>query len=342
MLRADLRAYLQEHASRFILTVTDSAPRELSAAQEEALKAQAEVERLEGELQRMRDTLRAEWERDQRRLLAAQEKVRKAQTEMERLNRELRQARTTIEGERQGFHRKLERARADVDSAQREVHRLQGALDATRRWYNGLPEMAPPNEPSQAREAVTYGAKMAVLNTALGELTAELTVCKETLAGLQRNPRLPPIEEDPRMVGLFAVRCVTSKGLAVAQESVAAIRRGLQLPIEEDPRMVGLLAAREEAIGALTLARQSLEKLKATLGELADLGAYISQHGLEALLNVRSASFEDSLDAAREGKVTVWAEVVFMGRPRSVSFPLDFHDPQEGAHALARALLPAR
>ncbi len=343
MLRADLRAYLQEHASRFILTVTDSATRELSVAREEVRKTQVEVERLEGELQRMRDTLQAERERDQRRLLAAQEKVRKAQAEMERLDRELRQTRGSIEGERLGLHRKLERVRADVDSAQREVNRLQEALDATRHWYDSLPEVAPPNQPSQAREAVTYGVKMAVLNTALGEVATELTVCQETLKGIQRNLRLPPpIEEDPRMVGLFAVRCVASKGLVVAQEALNALQRSIQLPIEEDPRLVGLLAARDGATGVLMLAHQSLEKLNATLGELADMGAYISQHGLEALLNVRSASFEDGLDTARDGKVLVRAEVVFMGHPRSVRFTLDFHDLQEGARALARALLPAR
>jgi hypothetical protein len=114
-----------------------------------------------------------------------------------------------------------------VDSAQREVNRLQEALDATRHWYDSLPEVAPPNQPSQAREVVTYGTKMAVLNTALGEVATELTVCKGTLAGIHKLLRLPPIETDPRMVGLFAVRGVAAKRLAAAQEALDALQRSI-------------------------------------------------------------------------------------------------------------------
>ncbi len=88
--------------------------------------------------------------------------------------------------------------------------------------------------------------------------------------------------------------------LAITQDALGAIQRGIQhIPIEAAPRMVGLVTARNVATEALKLAHQALDKLKAAVGELAEVGAYISQHGLGALLGVRSASFEASLNAAR-------------------------------------------
>jgi hypothetical protein len=72
------------------------------------------------------------------------------------------------------------------------------------------------------------------------------------------------------------------------------------------------------------------------------VSTYISQSGVGTLLNVRSASFEASLNAARGGKVQVQAEIVFMKRTRNVSFTHDFHNPLDGAKALVSTLLPAR
>ena len=65
------------------------------------------------------------------------------------------------------------------------------------------------------------------------------------------------------------------------------------------------------------------------------------QHGLGALLDVRSASFDGSISATNGGAVTLDATVVFQGTPQTVHLSYDFHDLVAGAKALAKAVVPS-
>jgi hypothetical protein len=92
----------------------------------------------------------------------------------------------TLEDERRSVQRKLETAREELDSARREVNRILVERVATRRWYDNLPRLALTDKPSQIREAVTYGSKLAALNMAEAAATAALKACEEVVEGLQR------------------------------------------------------------------------------------------------------------------------------------------------------------
>jgi hypothetical protein len=252
-------------------------------------------------------------------------------------NVEIQNLRGVIEGERRGAQRQLEKAQADLNAAQREVDRIRGEIDSTHRWYNGLPKTR------KILETVPYKAKIAALTVALEGATRVLNVCRQALESLQRALNQTPIEKDPRMVALNATRDVASKALAVAQEALAAIQRAhTKLPVDGDPRVAAQFVARDTATAALRLANQVLEQLKAAVGELAQVSDYINQHGPGKLLEVRSSSFEASLNAAHGGRITLQAEVMFMGNSRRVSFTHNLRNPEEGARALANLLLPAR
>ncbi len=85
----------------------------------------------------------------------------------------------------------------------------------------------------------------------------------------------------------------------------------------------------------------ALGRLRQGVGEVAGVAGYIAEHGLGALLDVRSASFDGSLSATSGGSVTLDASVVFQGSPQKVHVSYDFRDLVAGAKAVAKELLPS-
>ena len=65
------------------------------------------------------------------------------------------------------------------------------------------------------------------------------------------------------------------------------------------------------------------------------------QHGLGALLDVRSASFDGSISATHGGAVTLDAVVGFQGAQQTVHVSYDFNDLVAGAKALAKTVVPS-
>lgn len=95
------------------------------------------------------------------------------------------------------------------------------------------------------------------------------------------------------------------------------------------------------ATAALQTARTALAHLNPTLGDVAAVSAYVTAHGLDGLVDVRSASFTGTLDATSGGSVTLDADVVFRGQLEQVHLAHDFHDLVAGAQALAKEVLPS-
>jgi len=81
--------------------------------------------------------------------------------------------------------------------------------------------------------------------------------------------------------------------------------------------------------------------LQKGIGDVAGVADYIGQHGLGALLDVQSASFDGSLSATTGGAVTLDAVVIFRGTKQTVHVGYDFHDLLTGAKALAKEVLPS-
>ena len=66
--------------------------------------------------------------------------------------------------------------------------------------------------------------------------------------------------------------------------------------------------------------------LRQGVGDVADVAGYVAQHGLGALLDVRSASFDGTLSAATGGSVTLDAVVIFQGTQQTLHVSYNFHD----------------
>ena len=90
----------------------------------------------------------------------------------------------------------------------------------------------------------------------------------------------------------------------------------------------------------LQAANTALGTLSQGVGELAGVAGYIAQHGLGALLDVRSASFDGTINTTSGGSVTLDATVVFQGTAQTVHVSYDFHDLVAGAKAVAKAVVP--
>ena len=111
--------------------------------------------------------------------------------------------------------------------------------------------------------------------------------------------------------------------------------------IELDPELVALYTARETATTALTLAQGGLEGAKQAVGGMADVASAIAQYGLGGLLDIRSATFEASLQQSVGGYVLLAMDLEFNGQPLQIDLEFNFNDPLSSAKALAQSLLPS-
>jgi len=366
-MRQDLFAYLREKAGAAIDAAAKDAVRKISDAQRDVDRAQADVNRLLGEIEKMRQVVRTERERDQRRLQAAQAEVQKAQNQVNTLNGQINGMRRTIQAERTRDTAKIQAAQRDIQKAQNEVNRLQNeinraknriaalqrAIKAKEQWYNNLgfwDKANPANWGAVVAENTPRVAEISGLGIEIGGLeTAKhaawgvLEAAKGVLRGIEAGAKTFPIDADPRMVGLL-----TAHGSAwTALEAAKGVLRGIEaaaqtVPIDADPRIVGLFTAYGTATGALQAARGVLEGVKLTVGGLADVGQFIIDVGLGGLIDVKSASFKASLAAANGGRVAMSVELLFMKKERrTLTLDFSFADPLSAANALAKALLPA-
>ena len=75
---------------------------------------------------------------------------------------------------------------------------------------------------------------------------------------------------------------------------------------------------------------------------MAGVAGYIAEHGLGALLDVRSASFDGSISATQRRRRSRWTRSSSSrARQQTVHVSYDFHDLVAGAKALAKAVLPS-
>lgn len=127
-----------------------------------------------------------------------------------------------------------------------------------------------------------------------------------------------------------------------SQETLRLLQQGVTtLPIDADPRVASLLTARESANGTLIAFQRTLETIRASVGAFASVSDFIQRNGLNNLLDVRSASFNTSLNLAAGGMISLSLSLVYLNQSRNVNLAFDFNNPLNSARALARLLLPA-
>ncbi len=361
----DLMEYLRDNATKAIQRAAASATAELTAAQNDVKAAERKVQSLSKDIADMRATIQRERDRDSAKLKAAQADVTKVQNDVNSLMNQITSMRRQIQRERDAATRDLTNARNSVSSAQNDVNSIQREINSTKsrisqlksdidkkhrwfkksKWYQKSYRWA-----EYSAYAAAKGSEIGALYTKIGGLeTAKATAngvleaAKQVLRGIEAGVDTFPIDADPRIAGLFTAKETANASLVVAKETVKLIEKSIQtIPIELDPRLSGLYVAKESAEVGLDAAYYFLEGVKKSVGAVAEVGTFIAEVGLGGLLDVKSATFEGSLEATSGGSVSLDLSVSFMqGQPQSLALAFNFKSPLAAAEDLAKKLLPA-
>ncbi|CAK8725543.1 hypothetical protein KKHLCK_16985 [Candidatus Electrothrix laxa] len=359
----DLFAYLKTETSKTIKAGADKATRKISDAQKAIRNAQAKVNRLNKDIKAMRQTIQRERDKNSKGLRDAQKAVQNVKTELKKINNDIEVMRLTIQKERDKSNKGLKNAQKAVAGAQKKVDSIQGEINKAKKtiashkrkirekeqWHNQFNEFEKIFRLVELNaERTKRGIMITRLFAQIGTLEAGKTiaigileVAKQTLRGLEQAAKTFPIDADPRVGGLFTARETAKAGLEVAKQTLRGLEQAAKtFPIDADPRMIGLFTARETANASLEAASLFLEGVKTSVGAVANVGDYIIKHGLDSLLNIRSASFEASLNTATIGRIKLQTELVFMDKTQKVAFQFNFNNPLASVQDLAQLLLP--
>jgi hypothetical protein len=368
MVHADMhQAFLSDatqRVARLVQEAATDAQATIAAAEADVARAKAEVERLSKATDDARGALAAEQATAQQRLQAAQDAVTVARQRVDTINGQIDAMRRTVQAERDAQAQRLAAAQQQVRQAQSTVDSLNAQIAGQRRqidqrnseiawwrnWYDSLPWYNKTwGWARMSAEIAWRGTEVAGLWSSIGTLTGSLQAAQATLqgyvqvlAGLQAAAVTFPIDQDPRVLGLKG-SLVSAQGLldganqalALTQE---ATRKGVDAANATLQGVSVQLAQATTAFDGLNAALARTREGLATASAAAD---YIARHGLGAAIDVQRASFDGTLSAASGGSVTLDADVVFLGTPKTLRVSYDFGDLAAGARALAHELVPS-
>jgi len=337
---------------------------QIASAQRDVSNAQVEVNRLNTLAAGARADLAAKQADGQRQIAGAQAQVTAAQNSLAAIDGRITSTRSGIQAERDAAARKIQDAQAKVTAAQAPVNDLNSQISALQGqinqlnsdinwwndWYNNSAWYEKTYRWAQlAGEVGWRGTQVAALTTAMGTLQASvatangvLQLAVQTLSAAKSAAVTYPIDSDPRIVALQTGRSTAVLALQAAQGVLSLAQQGTAAAITAAGQTVTTLAQQAGAANSvLQAANSALGQLRQGVGEVAGVAGYIAEHGLGALLDVRSASFDGSLNTTTGGSVTLDATVVFQGTPQTVHVSYTFHDLVAGAKALAKTVVPS-
>jgi hypothetical protein len=251
-------------------------------------------------------------------LSKAQQEVTNAQQEVNRLNNEINRQRSIVSSERSTANQKLQSAITDLNAKQREVDRINGAITARQRRIAQL-------TPAPICKTV-LGQRICVPGVPSPSATKEIARLSLEISGLGTE-----------MVAAKAGLQVAQKAVELAQKAV------VNIPVDADPRVAGPLGLLVTAQKTLQLANSALEGLKTVSRSTIQASNFILQRGLDALLLVRSASFETDINTASNAQVMMSVQLSYMDSPIAFQggFNLrDLNSVKPMAQAIVRQLLP--
>jgi hypothetical protein len=359
--------FLSDVATRAALALQQAgtaAAGQIADAEQQVRSAQAEVTRLNGSLQGAQADLKARQADADAKIGAAQTDVTNAQQSLGAIVAEMASTRAAIQQQRDAATANIRDTQARVDAAQAQVNTLQGQIDGLKaridqrnseiawwqNWYHGLAWYDQAWGWTRLSAEVGWrGTEVSGLWVSVGAIeaskqTAEgvLQATQQAAAGARAAADSYPIDQDPRMIALAASLQAAQAGLTVAQRVLTTAQETANVGIAAAAATVqGLYEQIGNATAALQVVADGLDTLRAGIQDVADVAGYIGAHGLGALLDVRSASFDGSLSATSGGAVTLDADVVFMNQPQHLHLAFDFNDLAAGAKALAHELVPA-
>jgi hypothetical protein len=355
---------LTSRAAAILQQAAAQASAQIATAQRDVTNAQADVDRLNTLATAARADLTTKQADAQRQIGNAQAQVTGAQNSLSVIDGQISSTRSGIQAERDAAAKKIQDAQVKVTAAQgpvndlnSQISSLQGQINQLNsdinwwnNWYNNSSKLQKAFRWAQlAAEIGWRGTKVAALTTAMGTLQASvatangvLQVAVQTLHAAQAAAVTYPVEQDPRIVALQTGRGAAILGLQAAQGVLSATQQATAAAITAAGQTVTTLAQQAGAANTvLQTTNSALGLLRQGIGEVAGVAGYVAQHGLGALLDVSSASFDGAINTTHGGAVTLDATVVFQGTPQTVHVSYDFHDLVAGAKELAKTVLPS-
>src|SRR3954454_16019962 len=367
MVHADMhQAFLSDAAQRVAQLVEQAgteAQAQIATAEAEVAQAKAEVAGLSRPTSAASGALAAEQATAQQQIQAAQDKVTAARQPVASINSQIEATRQTLQAERDAQSRQLAAAQEQVRQAQGAVESLNGQITGLRQqidqrnseiawwrnWYNQLPwynktwgwarmiaEIA-----WRGTEVGGLWGSIGTLQGSLQDAQAVLKGYVDTLAGLHAVATFP-IDQDPRMLALTGSLAGAQGLLDGANQVLAITQDATHKGIDAASAMLqGLSDQLAQATTAFDGLNAALARTREGLATATAAVDDIAQHGLGAVIDVKRASFDGTLSATSGGRVTLDADVVFMGAPKTLHASYDFGDLAAGARALAHQLVPS-
>ena len=355
---------LTSRAATVLQQAGAQASAQIASAQRDVTNAQADVDHLNTLAAAATADLQAKQADAQRQIASAQAQVSAAQNSLSAIDAQLASTRSSIQAQRDASAKQIADAQAKVTAAQGPVNDLNSQIAALQaqinqlnsdiawwnNWYNNSSRLQKAYRWAQlAGEVGWRGTKVAGLTTARGTLQASaatangvLQGARQTLQAAQSAAVTYPIDQDPRIIALQGNRGAAQLAFQAAQGVLTTAQQATAAGIAAAGQTVTTLAKQAGvANGVLQTTSNALAVVRQGVGDVANVAGYVAQHGLGALLDVRSASFDGTLNAATGGSVTLDAVVIFQGTQQSLHVSYNFHDLVAGAKALAKAALPS-
>jgi hypothetical protein len=242
-------------------------------------------------------------------LTTARQTLNAAQNEVNRINSVIDTQYEIVRADRAVVESKFQAANQTLNNAQNQVQYLWNQI----------------NQISSERDRLLQEAKTYWYNPAV-------TVPNMAQVGVKQT----------ELTGLYTAVGTATAALEVAKAAVNASSQTMNwTPIEVDPRISGLYAARETARANLIIAEQVVETVQLGIGAFGTVSNYIVQYGSDGLIDVRSASFQTSLNEIVTGHTNLLLQINFMGQTFDLNLVFNFYSPIDSILALRNILLPA-
>ncbi|MFC6704581.1 hypothetical protein [Flexivirga alba] len=363
-LQQDFLSDLARRAAAVLQQAGADAQARITAAQQSVTAANADVQRFTTSVQSAQgDLTRAQADATQQ-LQGFSAKVAQAQQALGAIDAQIGTTRAQIQSERDSaaaqlhdLQQKLIVAQSaagtltnQVNGQQAQINQLNGEISWWNNWYNNLAWYDKAWGWTELGAEVGWrGTQVAALEVSIQGLRGSLAAANGVLQTAQQavNAALAaqanyPIDQDPRILALQGGEAAARGALQTAQSALTAAQQVTTAAIAAASKAVdGFQQQLGTATMVLQAANAALAQLNSAIGDVAAVGSYITEHGLDSLLDVKSASFTGTLDATSGGSVTLDADVVFQGTEDNVHLAYDFHDLVAGAEELAKEVLPA-
>ncbi|TWP37119.1 hypothetical protein [Leekyejoonella antrihumi] len=363
-LQQDFLSDLARRAAAVLQRAGADAQARIAAAQQGVSAAQVDVQRFSASVQSAQADLASAQADAQTQLQELSARVTQAQQALGAIDAQIGTTQAQIQAQRDAAAAQLTDLQQKLAAAQNSVNTLSGQVNGQQaqidqlngeiawwnNWYNNLAWYDRAWGWTELGAEVGWrGTQVAGLELSIQALRGSLAAANGVLQLAQQavNAALAaqasyPIDQDPRILALQGGQATAQLALQTAQSALAAAQQVTAAAISvASQALTGFQQQLGTATMVLQAANAALTQLNVAIGDVAAVSAYIAAHGLDSLLDVRTASFTGTLDATSGGSVTLDADVVFQGTEEQIHLTYDFHDLAAGAEALAKEVLPA-